>query len=84
MMTTIKTKYETITIDDKIIADYQRLITMPLDTEGLDGITVESCINNGYDVAVELLGLCTLAIWYDFESTAMYHAVHTARLYEIL
>ena len=82
-MTTITTKYETITIDDKIISDYRRLIEMPSSCEGLDGITVDSCMNNGHDTAKQH-GLNETMNWFTFHEAAIYFAVQTARTYEIL
>ena len=81
IMTTIKTKTETITIDDRIIFDYRRLMAMPSSTEGLDGITIDSCFNNGYDIAKEQ-GFCPRDD--EFEDVAIYYTVSTARTYEIL
>jgi hypothetical protein len=80
-MLTIKTKQETITINDRIISDYRRLMTMPSTTEGLDGITIDSCFNNGYDIAKEQ-GFCPSD--QEFEDVAIYYTVSTARTYEIL
>ena len=80
-MTTIKTKTETITINDSIIRDYRRLDAMPSDTEGLDGITVASCFNNGFQTAREQ-GFCSGTR--KFEDVAMYYTVMTAKSYELV
>ena len=82
-MTTITTKYETITIDDRIISDYRRLIEMPSTTEGLDGITIDSCMNNGFQTAKQH-GLNETMNWFTFNEAAIYFTVQTARTYEIV
>ncbi len=82
-MLTIKTKYETITINDSIISDYRRLEAMPSTTEGLDGITVDSCFNNGFETAKQH-GLSEKTDCVTFNDAAIYFTVSTARTYEIL
>ena len=82
-MTTVTTKHETITIDDKIVSDYRRLMAMPLDTVGLDNISIYSCLQNGADTAKEM-GFCSGTNWHEFEAVAMYYTVLTARDYEIV
>jgi len=83
IMTTIKTKTETITIDDRIIFDYRRLMAMPSTTEGLDGITVDSCIDNGLENA-KLHGFSEKLDYVTFHDVAIYFTVNCARCYEIV
>lgn len=82
-MTTIETRDGSITIDDKIIEDYRRLMKMDPTTEGLQGITVDSCFINGIDTA-KSYGFSSDKNWYEFESVYIYFIVSTARTYEIL
>ena len=77
-MTTYKTE---IDLSDKVIADFRKLDAMEWDAEGLDGIKVVDCFQNGRDTAAEE-GFEPGTI--EFDNAALYFAVSTARLYEVI
>jgi hypothetical protein len=70
---------------EKLSDDFCRLYDLSGDVEGLDGITVDSCWQNGRETAAEI-GITEGEGFTDAEisQASDYFAVLTARLFEII
>ena len=68
-----------------MVADHRRLMALPDDTVGLDGIQAHSCWTNGMDTAAELgITEANGFTWAEVRTASDYHAVATAKFFELI
>lgn len=68
-----------------MVADFRRLRALPDDAVGLDGIQAHSCWTNGMDAAAELgITEANGFTWDEVRAASDYHAVVTAKLFELI